>query len=256
MSIQSAVFGPGVQLKCRGTVDTSQVNLNPLKVAINWGAVFDAEYALDVSSSSADDDGDPAGTGAQVVRILGLDKYYNRIYEDVTLNGTAIVTTATKFLRVFAAFVKTRGTGRKNAGDVYIVKTGTGGAPYGTPGVPDTLTSAVLKMMAGNNLAYSGLFTAPAGCYFEVGDLSISGRAQAGTILLVTGNETDTTFKGPFEILKVEVSQEGSLPLVPFHYSLKPKDDLYIQAFAAANGGIINLLADIQQTAGPKWKEV
>lgn len=256
MSIQSAVFGPGVQLKCRGTVDTSQVNLNPLKVALDWGSVFDTEYALDVSSSSANDDGDPAGTGAQVVRVLGLDKYYNRLIEDVEMNGTSIVTTTQKFLRVFAAFVKTKGTGRKNAGDIYFVKTGTGGAPYGTPGVPDDVTSGVLKMMAGNNLAYSGLFTAPAGCYFEVKPLAISARAQAGTILLVVANEEDTYFKGPFEVLKMEVSQDGSLPMVNFTYTLKPKDDLYIQAFAAANGGIINFLGDITQTAGPKWIEV
>lgn len=256
MSIQSAVFGPTVQLKCRGTVDTGQVNLNPLKVALDWGSVFDIAYELDVSSSSAADDGDPAGTGAQIVRVLGLDKNYNRIFEDVVMNGTSIVTTALKFLRVFAAFVKSKGTGRKNAGDIYFVKTGTGGAPYGTPGVPDTLTSGVLKMMAGNNLAYSGLFTSPLGCFYEIKNLAISARAQAGTILLVTANEGETYFKGPFEVLKMEVSQDGSLPSVSFPYSLRPKDDLYVQAFAAANGGIINLLGEIQQTSGPRWIEV
>ena len=49
--------------------------------------------ALTVVSSSANDDGNPVGTGARTVTIEGLDANYLPVSETVTMNGTTDVTT-------------------------------------------------------------------------------------------------------------------------------------------------------------------
>jgi hypothetical protein len=254
MGIESNLYGVRPLLRCRGTVGTSQVNLNPLAVNLRWASVFDVAYQLDLSSSSTADKGTPtAGTGARVVRVVGLDNDYNRHYEDVTLNGQTKVTTATKFRRVFGLYVKTAGTGLVNAGDIYVVKVGTGGTYTG--GVPGTLTSAVLKALVGNNLAFSGLFTAPAGCQYSVQGIIATARAQAGTVILVRGNAGDAEFPGPFESLKIEVSNDTAVNELD-GISLLPKEDMYIQAVAAGAGGIINCTVNLVQTSGPAEVQV
>ena len=45
--------------------------------------------AVTVVSASANDDGSPAGTGAQTVTIEGLDSSYAKVSETVTMNGTS-----------------------------------------------------------------------------------------------------------------------------------------------------------------------
>lgn len=255
MDIMRSTFGHSPTLRCRGTIGTSQINVNPLAVALRWASIFDVAYYLDVTSSSAADDGAPVGTGAQVIRILGLDASYNRIYEDVTLNGTTIVTTAKKFLRVFAAYVKAAGTGIVNAGDIYIVKTGTGGS-YSPAGVPGTRTSGVIKMPAGSNLGYSGIITAPRGCTLAISSIIATARAQNATVVLVQGNPNDASFKGPFELLKIEVSVQSGGSAPAGSWVLDPKTDLYVQAIAAAAGGIVNVTMTLDQTSGPAYVEV
>lgn len=244
-------FGRSPVLKCRGTVGLTRINLNPLGITMDWAAVFDVAYFLDVSSSAVADDGAPAGTGAQIVRIIGLDNDYNRIYEDVILNGQTIVTTAKKFLRVFAAYTKARGTGLKNAGDIYILKAGTGGVYVA--GVPPTLTSAAIKMLAGNNLGYSGLFTVPRGMAYAVKLVLASGMTQDATVTIVQGNAADSSFKGPMDILKIQVTdgtgpsdQDGSWPIAE-------KTDIYVQALCVAASGIINCTIYFERTLGVEF---
>ena len=254
MDIMRSTFGKFPTLRCRGTIGNSQVNLNALAVAMKWASVFAVAHKLDVTSSSANDDGSPAGTGAQIIRILGLDADYNRIYEDVVLNGTTIVITANKFLRVFSAFVKTAGTGLVNAGDIYIIKTGT--STYTTPGVPDTLTSAAIKMPAGGNIGFSGLITVPRGCVYGVKEFIVTARAQNATVIFTQGNPTDLAFKGPIEILKIEVSDNSGGGADAGVWTLEEKTDLYMQAIAAAAGGIVNCTVSLEQISGPSYVEV
>ena len=56
--------------------------------------------ALDISSSSANDDGNPAGTGARTLRIFGVDANRMSVTEDITLNGTTTVIETTAIARV------------------------------------------------------------------------------------------------------------------------------------------------------------
>lgn len=67
-----------------------------------------AEMQMEVVSSSANDDGSPAGFGARTVIIDYLDDAYAEKSETVTLNGTtAVATTATDIFRVNRFRVKT-----------------------------------------------------------------------------------------------------------------------------------------------------
>ena len=79
--------------------------------------------ALTVVSSSTDDDGSPAGTGARTVTIIGLDADYLEVSETVTMNGTTNVTTTQTFLRVNEAYVATCGNTGSNVGTITIANT-------------------------------------------------------------------------------------------------------------------------------------
>lgn len=90
---------------------------------------------LEAISSSADDAA--AGTGAQVLRVQGLNLAMEEIEEDITLNGTsASSATSQSFFRVNRAFVLECGTyatnseGKGNLGNITIRVSG-GGDPLG-----------------------------------------------------------------------------------------------------------------------------
>lgn len=91
-----------------------------------------AESVLKISSSSNNDDGDPAGTGARTVYIEGLDGDYNVVSETVTLNGQTAVNTTNSYLYVNQFYVLTVGSGGSNAGVLYA---GTGTVTSGVPAV-------------------------------------------------------------------------------------------------------------------------
>lgn len=104
---------------------------------------------MQVVSSSANDDGSPAGTGARTVDIHYLDANYEPVEETVTLNGvTPVTTTATNILRIQDFHVKTIGSGLVAAGDISLQAVG-GGVTYST--IP-----------AGNNRCRQAIWTVPA----------------------------------------------------------------------------------------------
>lgn len=114
--------------------------------AYNW---MTSASALDVSSSSTADDGDPAGTGAQTIKIEGLDSSWNAQTETVTMDGTSTVTTSNTWIRVNRAYVVTAGSGDANAGNITIQVTG-GGA-------------TVAYIGAGNGQTLMAVYTVPNG---------------------------------------------------------------------------------------------
>lgn len=87
-----------------------------------------AAAQMDVTSSSVNDDGNPTtSTGAQTIRIHYLDASFDEQTEDVTLDGTTIVTTVASMLRVQRAYVLTTGTYHgTNEGNITIRVTGAG----------------------------------------------------------------------------------------------------------------------------------
>lgn len=73
---------------------------------------------LSIVSTSTDDDGSPAGTGARTVYIEGVDGTYQVISETVTLNGTTPVSTVNSYLCINAFYVATVGSGGANVGEI------------------------------------------------------------------------------------------------------------------------------------------
>lgn len=63
---------------------------------------------LEILSSQAADN--PGGSGGHKVTVEGLDSNFNRITEEVTLNGTTPVALAKQFIRVFRGFVSESGS--------------------------------------------------------------------------------------------------------------------------------------------------
>ena len=77
-----------------------------------------SESQLTIVSTDANDDGDPAGTGARTVYIEGLDEDYEVVSETITMNGTTGVTTTNSYLYVNQFYVVTVGSGEANAGTI------------------------------------------------------------------------------------------------------------------------------------------
>lgn len=77
---------------------------------------------VSVSSDSVEDDTDKGGavpgTGLWTMRIYGLDANYREITEEVTMNGTAAVTTTASFLRINRMYALTAGTSFVNVGNI------------------------------------------------------------------------------------------------------------------------------------------
>lgn len=89
-----------------------------------------AAIQMQVISSSANDDGDPVGTGVRTVIIYYLDAAYASKSETVTLNGvSAVNTTATDIFRVQGLRAATCGSGGKAAGNISLQAVG-GGVTY------------------------------------------------------------------------------------------------------------------------------
>lgn len=98
-----------------GDVDTSEESVWPDGSTVPHPTVASA---LNIVSTSTDDDGSPVGTGARTVYIEGLDENYNTVSETVVLNGTTNVATTHSYLYVNQFYVATVGTGGVNAGEI------------------------------------------------------------------------------------------------------------------------------------------
>jgi hypothetical protein len=81
-----------------------------------------AAAAVVVSSSTADD---AAGTGAQKIKIEGLDENYEPQTVEVTMDGTTNVTTDETFIAINRMYVTEAGTGEVNAGNITATVGGT-----------------------------------------------------------------------------------------------------------------------------------
>ena len=147
--------------------------------------------AVTVVSASANDDGSPAGTGAQTVTIEGLDSSYAEVSETVTMNGTSAVTTTQTFLRINRAYVATAGSTGSNVGAITIANT-----------TPTTLAS----IAATAGIAEQCVYTVPAGYtayitrYMLSSYNSTSGAGSAGQIWVKPyggANQLATTVRIP-----------------------------------------------------------
>lgn len=116
--------------KITGHERISVIGHNPVVSASGEDLVYNggtyvfptSAVTLDIASSSANDAA--AGTGANSVRVEGLDANYDPITEDIALNGVTAVTTTQTFLRINKTFVLTAGSSNYNEGEISVIQTG------------------------------------------------------------------------------------------------------------------------------------
>ncbi len=111
-----------------------------------------------VSSDVADA---AAGTGARTIRIFGLDSAWAEQTEDITMNGTTPVNTASTYTRIFRMYVLTSGSGEKNAGTITA-----------TAATDGTVTA---EIPVGESQTQMAVWTVPAGktIYMVAGFISL-----------------------------------------------------------------------------------
>ncbi len=128
----SPLFGAGGY-----TVDQSAIDATPAVVGV-------------ASTDNTNDNA--AGTGALTVRVFGLDASGDAQTNDVTMNGTTAVNTASTFSAVFQVLVLTTGSNNANTGTIYV---GTGSFTSGVPAV------RMLSMEIGYNISTTGYYVVP-----------------------------------------------------------------------------------------------
>ena len=160
-----------------GAVGTSYESLDAFNIDRDQFSIFAGTAAkIDVSSSSTADAA--ASTGALTVALYGLSASYQPISETITMNGQTAVTSALSYLRLHGAKVLTAGTGRVNAGDIYCIVTA---SSTWTSGVPDTLTSALVKILVGAGCNMSGCWTSPPFVQTAFKQITVGARGDSGT---------------------------------------------------------------------------
>jgi hypothetical protein len=110
-------------IRTHGTNDAAGAAFETVSEIQGLYSYLSAAEVLKVKSSSANDDGDPAGTGAQTLKIWGLDGSWDETSETITLNGTTAVATSNSYIRVNRVKVLTTGnttTGVGNIGTITI----------------------------------------------------------------------------------------------------------------------------------------
>lgn len=119
------------------------------------GGLYSFPTSASTMTVSSDDAADTsAGTGARTVTISGLDANYAEITEVITMNGTTAVTTTNSYFRINNMVVTTAGTGRTNAGSIFI---GTGTVTAGKP------ANVYAEIFDGDGIEHEGVYTVPAG---------------------------------------------------------------------------------------------
>ena len=208
-------------------------------ILLNQGGLLATPATVDISSSSADDADE--GTGMNSVKIIGLGETGLYQEETIVLDGQTAVTSTLKWFRVFGIVGATAGSGAVNAGDIYVVKTGTGGTYSG--GVPGTFTvvSALVKAPAGAGVGLTCFYTTPdkAGSW-QVTDLMLSARAQAGTACIqVRDYENETPISREFYI-DFPAGVAYNVDLRDYKITVGRKTDIRLLALGATSGVIVH----------------
>lgn len=170
-----------------------------------------AAAQLDVTSTSTADTS--AGTGAQTIRVEGLDTNWAELEEDVTMNGQSDVQTSGSFIRVNRMTVLTAGSGAANAGTITI----SSGA------------NVISEIPVSENQTLQTHFAIPAGK-----------TATFDLLFMNVGKNDDATFRlrvrsfgGVFQTkLKIVVFQGDISHPIDFALNAAAKSDIVLQAKA------------------------
>jgi len=123
-----------------------------------------------------------AGTGCRRIFIRGLDANFNKINEQLNMNGQTGATTVKSYLRVNKIFTESVGSAGNNVGDVYVSQTGLSTLTAGIPANGEIIRA----MYATTNFDTMGIYTVPAGHFFAYQMLnSYSDATQSKPILIL-----------------------------------------------------------------------
>lgn len=135
-----------------------------------------AATTVDVVSSSALDTA--AGTGAQTIRVFGLNEEGLPVQEDIILDGITPVVSTKNYHRLNRAKVLTAGSGETNAGIITISRTGAGAVVFAEMEVGLAQTQITAFTIPADK---TGLLT---GLWVSIG-LANGNSGSAGTTLRV-----------------------------------------------------------------------
>jgi hypothetical protein len=196
-----------------------------------------AADTLDVVSSSTNDDGSPAGTGAQSVIIYGIDENYLAITEVVTMDGTTPVTTSNQWLGVNRVAIYLAGSLGQNDGNITVTRTTGGSVQAYMPATAGTTQQAIFFVQDNHTALIDWLYvtlvknaggTQPklttkcwvtslvSGARYEVFRDFINGSVENHTHILpsqpfVVGEKSMVEFQATTDVDNTEVSLRFSL---------------------------------------------
>lgn len=184
-----------------------------------------------VSSSDANDTN--GGTGANKVRVFGLDANYALIEEEVELAGQTQVATSLSYLRIYRAYVTLAGSGGTAAGTVYVADSGA------SAGVP---TGNVYANLGTSNQTLLGVYTVPAGKTLYLDDVNFTAAiSQANANATIKLNIRDFG-SNVFRTVVITELQSGTY-IDKFEYPqpIYEKTDIEVRAVATSSNNPITV---------------
>ncbi len=184
-----------------------------------------------VSSSDANDTN--GGTGANKVRVFGLDANYALIEEEVELAGQTQVATSLSYLRIYRAYVTLAGSGGTAAGTLYVADSGA------SAGVP---TGNVYAELGTSNQTLLGVYTVPAGKTLYLDDVNFTAAiSQANANATIKFNIRDFG-SNVFRTIVITELQSGTY-IDKFEYPqpIYEKTDIEVRAVATSSNNPITV---------------
>jgi len=197
---------------------------------------------MKVSSGSTADAA--AGTGARTILLAGLDANYNRVSEQITLNGQTQVTTVNSYLRITYTELLSTGSGNAQAGTIYV---GTGSATLGVPATVYWQSETTY-----NNWSFAG-FTVPAGYTAYITSYTVTNQSataninvSAALVVYEFGTASSLTAQGYSEIQSTaRLTSNGNFDRhFDYPLAIAEKSDVEIRAWAVS--GTVNVTGEIQ----------
>jgi hypothetical protein len=194
----------------------------------NGGGAYtghDATAAETVEVFSSDANDASAGTGARTVEVFGLDSNFAEQNETVTLNGVTAVDTASTYIRLDRAIVRTAGSGAVNAGAI-------------TARQNVTTANVFMVLPIGYNQTMISAWTVPADktAYLLAWGASLAGKTQANCNIRLKVRPENEVFQVKEEF---SISATGSSAWTRDYdipkLILTEKTDIYIEADTDSN---------------------
>ncbi len=181
---------------------------------------------LYVSSSSGDDAN--GGTGANSVKIIGLDANYNEVEEDITLTGQTQKITPPSWIRVYLMYITLAGSGGGAAGTIYLANSGA------SAGVPTGTVYASILLGAGQT--EMAVYTVPAGYTLYLDDINFTSAVSlANSYLQVRFLQRD--FGTNVFREQTRIVLQSNTYIFKFEYPLRipEKTDLEVRAISVGS---------------------